>query len=401
MKKAVLSLCMILLCLTVLLSACGAPQPEPAPSDAAWSAEGIFRNQADASSGLTLLAVENGQYEVFADIGGVTMPGVATASGEVLTANLTNYLSAEPTVAEIRQDGENLILTVVDPAGAEGVAAGDTYVFIPGLPDYEGMSDVTERFVGIWYDHTSGRASMTILLSETPEQTDDEVRYDVTIRWGSSAWEESVWTMTAGYDKDADALVYTDGSHMDRRYRDNGEIEKEDVAWTDAEGSLRLENGLILWTDSHEEWAEELRFERYRSPDVSPEEFADRYFRAAIVEQGTAGSSLKQATAACAVLTFARDGSFWNCDIPTMRENMLAAWESLSQQERDAFDESFFGGELWQLINSAVEDYDSVRDMFRDAGVDDEMSALLAVEDTILSWQTLLPHTFTMGNSED
>ena len=134
---------------------------------------------------------------------------------------------------------------------------------------------------------------------------------------------------------------------------------------------------------------------------VSAEAFADRYFRATSqLAPGTAGSSLRQAQAEYEIVRFAADGDFANCDVPTMRDNMLAGWESLSADEQTQFDEAFYGEGMWSAINALFENYDEVKGVYEDAGVGDELAKLVKDENVKASWETLLANSFTMGNSE-
>ena len=67
----------------------------------------------------------------------------------------------------------------------------------------------------------------------------------------------------------------------------------------------------------------------------APQAFADDYFRLAVsYHPATAGSSLGRAQAACGILRFAAENELNSADIPTLRENMLVGWNSLSDQER-------------------------------------------------------------------
>ena len=132
----------------------------------------------------------------------------------------------------------------------------------------------------------------------------------------------------------------------------------------------------------------------------SVEALRDSYFlRVAETEFGTAGASLKQAVTACDVVTFALDQHLSTADIPTLRANMLSAWESLTPDQQHAFDNMMFNT-LRELIETAFSDYSSVSGRFEDAGVHDAMSALVSNEDAAACWSTLISHTFTLGNSD-
>lgn len=128
--------------------------------------------------------------------------------------------------------------------------------------------------------------------------------------------------------------------------------------------------------------------------------FADFYFRVvAGIPQGAAGASLSQAQAACDVLGFATGNELWFADVDTLRANMLEAWESLTDDERAAFDENFPA--LNELMNSCFEDWDANRGSFEDAGVADIMEELFEDGTSQWSWDTLSANTWTLGNSEE
>ena len=132
----------------------------------------------------------------------------------------------------------------------------------------------------------------------------------------------------------------------------------------------------------------------------SVEALRDSYFlRVAETEFGTAGASLKQAVTACDVVTFAFDQHLSTTDIPTLRANMLSAWESLTPDQQHAVDNMMFNT-LRELIETAFRVYSSVSGRFEDAGVHDAMSALVTNEDAKACWSTLISHTFTLGNTD-
>ena len=130
-------------------------------------------------------------------------------------------------------------------------------------------------------------------------------------------------------------------------------------------------------------------------PDA--EAFADLYFRvAAGIPQGSSGASLTEAQSACDVLGFAAGSELWLADVETLRANMLEAWESLTDDERARFDESFPA--LNELINDCFEDWESNRGRFEDAGVADNMEELFEDGTSRWSWDALSANTWTLGN---
>ena len=139
--------------------------------------------------------------------------------------------------------------------------------------------------------------------------------------------------------------------------------------------------------------------EEVTAPVPSNEEFVEGYFRVVgAYHPGTAGSSLKQAQAACGAVRFAADNALNTVDVPQLREGLLNAWESMTDEERGDFDANFLG--IASLIDSCRDDWEAEKGAFEDAGVGEEMAALLNDEAAREAWSTLCAHTLTMGNTE-
>ena len=128
--------------------------------------------------------------------------------------------------------------------------------------------------------------------------------------------------------------------------------------------------------------------------------FADYYFRViGGYEQGVAGASLAEAWAACDVLGFATGNELWLADTGVLRANMLEGWESLTDEERAAFDANF--PDVVTLLDSCFADWESVRGRFDDAGAAETMDELLADAAAQWSWDELSANTWTLGNSDE
>ena len=117
------------------------------------------------------------------------------------------------------------------------------------------------------------------------------------------------------------------------------------------------------------------------SPDLIRENIIEE---AVSFHPGTAGSSLRRAAAAADILQFATEQKLRNTDCRTAFE---AAWDSTDQETQEYFRENFEG--LSRLITSAFNDYDSVKDMFEDAGAAEKMEKSLAKENALKDWQSL------------
>lgn len=119
------------------------------------------------------------------------------------------------------------------------------------LPESERGADGPEEaiknmYVGSFGDSVSQRARMDIV-----ENSDGT--YGVKVSWASSAWENSVWTMTAEFEYNENLgawiLVYSDCKNVDAYYADSGEV-SETVIYENGSGMLYLDkNQSVLWQD--------------------------------------------------------------------------------------------------------------------------------------------------------
>ena len=118
---------------------------------------------------------------------------------------------------------------------------------------------------------------------------------------------------------------------------------------------------------------------------ISPDLIRDNIIEEAVsFHPGTAGSSLRQAVAAADLLQFVTEQKLRNTDCKAAFE---AAWDSTDQETQEYFRENFEG--LSWLITSAFDDYDSVKDMFEDAGVAEKMEKSMAKKNGVKDWQSL------------
>ena len=118
---------------------------------------------------------------------------------------------------------------------------------------------------------------------------------------------------------------------------------------------------------------------------ISPDLIRDNIIEEAVsFHPGTAGSSLRQAVAAADLLQFVTEQKLRNTDCKAAFE---AAWDSTDQETQEYFRENFEG--LSWLITSAFDDYDSVKDMFEDAGAAEKMEKSMAKKNGVKDWQSL------------
>ena len=134
------------------------------------------------------------------------------------------------------------------------------------------------------------------------------------------------------------------------------------------------------------------------TPSPTAAQLEDGYFSVvAGIEKGTAGSSLKLARGAANAFAFAQDYATGSVKQKTFRDNMLEAWNSLSEEEQANFDENFL--DVVNLLKDVTAD--NLPAVFEDAGVADLMRENLAKDNAMKNWDALTANTLTLGNSED
>ena len=107
-------------------------------------------------------------------------------------------------------------------------------------------ADPAQAFIGGWEDTVSQRAYMDIAPN-------GDGTYSVLISWGSAYNEEMVWRMTADFDAEQNALVYTEGWKANVTFPADSDMQIDEI-WNDATGRLYFgEDGAILWEDDKDE----------------------------------------------------------------------------------------------------------------------------------------------------
>ena len=97
-------------------------------------------------------------------------------------------------------------------------------------------------------------------------------------------------------------------------------------------------------------------------------------------------------------MLFASRNTIWAADNAELRTNILAAWNSLTEDEQAAFDGNFIS--VLTAVRDAKEDWDGNKGAYEDAGVAETVTGLLGNRGAWLSWETLTSNTLTMGNSD-
>lgn len=279
-------------------------------------------------------------------------------------------------------------------AGAQGEAqtadaaqagTGSTAEIAQTIEESRVPKEVRNILVGEWQDMTSQRAGMEITQWDEANGKD----FHAQIFWSGSYADRMVWDMDLEFDPASGELVYKGGRKAEVTYNEDGLIANEDVKWEDAEGSFSMaEVGELRWSDSRQEDAGDFVFVRVFAYDVPAEEFSAQLFKILTgLEEGTAGSSLKQAQAAEEIVSFAADKQIWNIDAYARTAAITEAWNGLSDEEKALAKQNFDG--MAELIDKAFKDYESVSGTFEDAGVGEDMKALSVNVYAKRSWNAL------------
>lgn len=102
---------------------------------------------------------------------------------------------------------------------------------------------------------------------------------------------------------------------------------------------------------------------------------------------GTAGSSLKNAIAACHLATFAADHELADMDEMLLSEAAAEAFAGLTEEQREEL--SFNLPSMHSVLTEAFTDYESISGLLDDAGIAAEMADLLARERAFEHYEAL------------
>lgn len=119
--------------------------------------------------------------------------------------------------------------------------------------EYEPMPAGAEVFEGNW------RCDRAVI-----EMYWEEEGFKVTLRWGSSAFEETRWEYSCFYHEDDNTLVSMPfGMRTDLVYDENGLVTSATEVYDDGEAVFSLdEDGFLIWLDEKENAGEGMRFEK-------------------------------------------------------------------------------------------------------------------------------------------
>ena len=345
------------------------------PDESMFVFEGYYSDPDPNVHNSLRITEKDGSYEVVFDLAGAgRLSGYGIRDGGKFTAVLGDDGTEQPVTVEITPMGGNggFITASVTGSDRKDLPEGETLTFAPD-PAPEKMPASFfggDRFVGEWSDEFSERAWMRVV------PTDYFGVYSVMIHWGNSADSFAEWDMTASYDEDSGSIRYTDGCCLNVTLHENADEERS-IEWEGSEGRFFFEGDKLRWEDTREESDADMIFAKSIAAAPSPAELAEHYFRPiALIPEGTAGVTLKEAQAACEILRFADTYAVWCSEPEELRTNLAAAWIGLTGEEQAAF-----GGHLFTIhglvVNSAV-NWTDYGWSFEDAGVGEEMRTLEA-----------------------
>lgn len=110
---------------------------------------------------------------------------------------------------------------------------------------------------------------------------------------------------------------------------------------------------------------------------------------------GTAGSSLKNAIAACRLAAFAAEHALADMDEMLLTEAVAGALMSLTEEQREEL--NFNLQSMHGVLTEAFADYDGISGLFDDAGVADEMALLVAAERSFEHYEALHEQLLAAG----
>ncbi len=94
---------------------------------------------------------------------------------------------------------------------------------------------------GVYTEEIAHRG--TIVLTAQDEQT-----AFLTVDWPGSAFSRGSWDMTARYDTEKQALVYSDAIYVEKTFNEQG-AESDKVVYTRGSGFFTLDKGKLFWSD--------------------------------------------------------------------------------------------------------------------------------------------------------
>jgi hypothetical protein len=103
--------------------------------------------------------------------------------------------------------------------------------------------------------YTCGRATATVDASDPNNVT-------IKIVWSESADTSAIWRLSGKYNEDTESILYSGGVKKVLTYADDGEVELEEVDYTDGSGEILFSYDGFTWADYNENVAENMVFRK-------------------------------------------------------------------------------------------------------------------------------------------
>ncbi|MBQ5545842.1 MAG: hypothetical protein IIU00_09180 [Clostridia bacterium] len=132
------------------------------------------------------------------------------------------------------------------------------------------------------------------------------------------------------------------------------------------------------------------------------EDLANIIKDASEIGECTAGVSLKRAKVAHDVAVLAANRGYTDGSVEELKQTFEATVGAMDEDHQTSVDATFMNGVI-PLLDKVIDegDYDSVKGLFEDAGVADDMDTILKAPGLQESYDQIKSAYLTMGNSED
>ena len=95
----------------------------------------------------------------------------------------------------------------------------------------------------------------------TVDATDNNmVKITVTINDQDGSNKASVWKMSGKYNPSNGTLIYNNCSKTNFQYDENGNVASKSVAYSNGQGMVTINNGMVTWSDYQEHAADDMTF---------------------------------------------------------------------------------------------------------------------------------------------
>lgn len=218
------------------------------------SIEGDWQDEISQRAAMTVTAAGSDHADItvsWANDAAATVRWTMTA--RIYEDGLLSYKDCKKTLVTAGEDGtEKESVVYEDGEGFLYFAPEEDKIYWSGAAE-NGVTETAfirlpgSGVAGYWWDIISERALLTV--EDVPGSDKLKVRVD----WGSSAFENTVWTMTADYDAATGRLSYKDCEKKNVVTAEDG-AETETVEYTNGEGYFTLvKEGFFSWNGAAEE----------------------------------------------------------------------------------------------------------------------------------------------------